>query len=221
MKEKQLDRRTLFRHALVGGSLAAVAPVTLRSAFAVTPAQTEGPFHPLNRDTDLVQIEPGDPLAEGQVIRVTGRVSDESGKAVAGALVELWQADKNGKYDHPADPLPISPDPHFQFWGRATTNANGEYSFRTIKPGAYPASDTWMRPPHLHFRIMRRGFVDLTTQMYFAGESLNDADLILGAVPSSERAEVVVTFSPSSQFSTRPGIPDLVGRFDIELEAVK
>src|SRR5262249_26367774 len=67
-KEKSLPRRPLFRHAIVGGSIAAVAPIALRSAYAVTPEQTEGPFHPLNRDTDLVQRQDGDPLAEGQVI---------------------------------------------------------------------------------------------------------------------------------------------------------
>jgi protocatechuate 3,4-dioxygenase beta subunit len=138
--------------------------------------------------------------AEGEVIRVTGRVLDDACRPVEGVLVDLWQADHHGRYRHPADPNPAQPDPNFQGWGQAVTDAEGRYAFRTIKPASYPlrflggkADDSaGYRTPHIHFRVSRRGYAELTTQMYFAGEALNDADLVLKRVPEAERPKVVI-----------------------------
>ncbi len=212
-----ISRRSLFRRSAAVGSSLALLP--LSQAFAETPAQPEGPFHPVNFDTDLLQKSPGAALAAGQVIHVKGNVKDEAGNPLAGVFVELWQADQNGKYSHPADPLDFEPDPDFQFWGRATTGANGNFAFRTIKPGAYPASETWMRPPHIHFRFSRRGYFELTTQMYFAGETLNKSDLILQSLSSSEQAELVVSFAKIAT-ETKAGVKDLSGFFQVEMKKV-
>lgn len=76
---------------------------------------------------------------------------DEEGKAVGGALVDVWQAKVHGGYDHEADPNPTPLDPNFQGWARFTTDAEGRYRFKTIRPGAYAVSGEWTRPPHIHF----------------------------------------------------------------------
>ena len=143
-----------------------------------TPKQTEGPFYPEvdpDRDNDLTQIKRGAPPAKGRVILVDGIVRDESCRPISGALIEIWQANAVGKYNHSADgenPAPL--DPNFQHWGRMITNAEGKYWFKTILPGEYPASPTWTRTPHIHVKVFRLGYHDLTSQFYFSGESLSE-----------------------------------------------
>lgn len=217
MKSSLFSRRSVLGGLVVAGGSIVLAP---RSVGAETPRQTEGPFHPTNIGADLARRGANDPLAQGQVIRVVGTVRDDgTGAAIDGAVVELWQADHQGKYSHPSDPLPLTPDPDFQFFGRAVTDASGRYAFRSIKPGAYPAAPGWDRPPHLHVKIARRGYHEVITQMYFAGEALNGADLILGSLTAAQRAMVTVAFAPVAT-QTRPGVPDLQGTFDIELARV-
>jgi protocatechuate 3,4-dioxygenase beta subunit len=215
--EEAMNRRMLFRRSAVAGSALALMP--LSKAIAETPAQPEGPFHPVNLDTDLLQKGPGAPLAAGRVTHVKGNVKDEQGNNVPGVFVELWQADENGKYAHPSDPLVQTPDANFQFWGRAQTGGNGNFAFRTIKPGAYPADENWMRPPHLHFRFYRLGFHELTTQMYFAGEALNADDLILQSLPAAQQKLVVVPFAAIAT-ETKAGVKDLSGFFQVEIKKV-
>jgi protocatechuate 3,4-dioxygenase beta subunit len=74
------------------------------------------------------------------------------------------------------------------------TDAQGRYSFTTITPGAYKVDGTWRRPPHIHYKISRRGYHELTTQMYFAGEELNDTDRLLLGVAKEDRNRLVVDF---------------------------
>ncbi len=168
----------------------------LKAVCGTTPTQPEGPFYPadlpLDSDSDLTRVD-GDPArAEGQVVYVGGQVSDEGCRPVRGALVEIWQACASGRYDHSSDPNPARLDPHFQYYGRAVTNENGRYLFRTILPGAYPAGAGWTRPPHIHFKVAALGFHELITQMYFEGQPLNGADRILRSIPASQRHRVVV-----------------------------
>ncbi|MEJ2399920.1 MAG: protocatechuate 3,4-dioxygenase, partial [Xanthomonadales bacterium] len=113
---------------------------------------------------------------------------------VAGALVDIWQANALGRYAHEDDPATAPLDPNFQGWGMVKTDADGRYSFTTIKPGAYAVSSGWSRPPHIHFRISRRGYHELTTQMYFADESLNEKDRLLLSVDEEARKRLVVDF---------------------------
>lgn len=201
---RKTSRRDLLRAgmALPLGALATGSHAADRCA--PTPRQTSGPFYPFfeqtDKDVDLTRMVGHDQPAEGEVIRVNGRVLDEACRPVQGALVDLWQADHHGRYRHPADPNPAQPDPNFQGWGQAVTDAEGRFSFRTIKPASYPLrflggtadESAGYRTPHIHFRVSKRGYSELTTQMYFAGEALNDADLVLKRVPPAERPKVVI-----------------------------
>jgi hypothetical protein len=97
-------------------------------------------------------------------------------------------------------------DPNFQYWGKVLTNEKGEYGFKTIKPGSYPVSRFWTRPPHLHFTVNSRGHSQLITQMYFAGESFNKKDRLLREHSPVEQAQCIVSFrkiknTPMGQFN--------------------
>jgi len=164
-----------------------------------TPSQTLGPYFALGLvrpgDDDLACREPGGPRAEGQPIVVSGRVTDEDGRPVRKALIEVWQANCRGKYEHPDDITPEKPDPNLKAFGRALTTDDGRFSFKSIKPGAYPnpGYDNWMRPPHIHFSVLCAGVMQrLITQMYFPGEPLNDIDPILNGIEDLEaRASLI------------------------------
>ncbi len=161
-----------------------------------TPAQTAGPFYPkqfpADTDLDLTQVEGRDERAEGDVVYVGGQVLDEDFKPVSGALVEIWQANKHGRYDHEDDPSTAPLDPDFQGFGRVRADEDGNYSFKTIFPGAYPVSEDWTRTPHIHFKVARRGYHELITQLYFAGQELNEKDLLVQQIPEDERDRVIV-----------------------------
>ncbi len=165
----------------------------------VTPSQTIGPFFSLGLiregDDDLACQVPGGPRAEGTPIVVSGRVTDEQGRPVRKALIEVWQANRHGKYDHPDDVTDAPLDPNLKGWGRVLTDAEGRYRFRSIKPGAYPnpGYDNWMRPPHIHFSIFAAGVMPrLITQLYFPDEPLNDIDPILNGIEDLEaRASLI------------------------------
>jgi protocatechuate 3,4-dioxygenase beta subunit len=155
----------------------------------VTPSQTVGPFFALGlaegSATDVARRDPNGAPAQGEPIVVTGRVTDEAGRPVRKALIEVWQANRWGKYEHPDDITDAPIDPNFKGWGRMLTDAEGCYLFRSIKPGAYPnpGYDNWMRPPHIHYSIFAAGLMQrLITQLYFPAESLNEIDPILNGI---------------------------------------
>lgn len=213
-------RKFLIGAAAVGASLKAIASDVCHPVF--TPAQTQGPFYPGERafglDTDLTQV-PGRPVrAKGRVIYVRGRVVDENCRPIQGANVEIWQACASGKYNAPNDPNPAPLDPNFKYWAETFTNKDGEYMFKTIIPGAYPAARDWDRPPHIHFKVSKLGHRDLVTQMYFKGEALNDSDLIIQDLPEAERQTVIVDFVPSPT-GFEPNT--LTGSFEIKLQRVR
>jgi protocatechuate 3,4-dioxygenase beta subunit len=165
----------------------------------ITPSQTLGPFFSLGLiqpgDDDLACRAPGGPRAEGIPITFGGRVVDEGGRPVRKALIEVWQANCRGKYEHPDDITPQLPDPNLKAFGRALTAEDGTYRFRSVKPGAYPnpGYDNWMRPPHIHFSVFAAGVMQrLITQMYFPGEPLNDIDPILNSIENLDaRASLI------------------------------
>jgi protocatechuate 3,4-dioxygenase beta subunit len=196
-QSSKMSRRSVLT-AGAGVAAGVVTATAMGGASPLTPANPEGPFYPkheqLDRDTDLTLIRGHAVRAQGQVVRVSGRVLDEQGHAVAGALVDIWQANALGRYAHEDDPATAPLDPNFQGWGMVKTDADGYYSFTTIKPGAYAVSSGWSRPPHIHFRISRRGYHELITQMYFANESLNDNDRLLLSVDEEARQRLVVDF---------------------------
>lgn len=226
------DEHPMSRRALLGTGLGAAAglitqrlaahPSTDRRCGPATPVQVEGPFYPTrardDEDPDLTRVNGRAERARGEVIYVSGRVLDEDCQPVAGALVEVWQANAGGRYDHERDannPRPL--DPNFQGWTKMLTDASGHYGFTTIKPGSYPVDDTgWMRPPHIHFKVSKRGFHELITQMYFAGEPLNAPDRIRQALSPEEQASVTVELRAAADLE--PGAR--AGTFDITLHKV-
>lgn len=214
-----LSRRQLLGMAVAVGGLAlsggirAVRAQTLKR----TPGQILGPFYPVLKPpyqgADLTTI-PGKPgRATGQVIHVMGRVLNLAGQPVPGARVEIWQANTYGRYTHPSDTNPAPLDPNFEGFAVLTTDAEGRYRFKTIKPGAYPAGPSLMRPPHIHFEVT--GQINrLVTQMYFAGEPLNDQDPFLQSAGANKDNLIVPLRPPTQAFE-----PDaLVAVWDIVLD---
>ena len=164
-----------------------------------TPSQTLGPFFSLGLiqpgDDDLACRVQGGPRAEGMPIVVSGQVTDQAGRPVRKALIEVWQANCRGKYEHPDDTTDALPDPNLKAFGRMLTADDGTYRFKSIKPGAYPnpGYDNWMRPPHIHYSVFCAGVMQrLITQMYFPDEGLNDIDPILNGIEDLEaRASLI------------------------------
>jgi protocatechuate 3,4-dioxygenase beta subunit len=180
----RVSRRHLFGLAIAAGGYAVSGAVNSVFAQALnrTPGEILGPFYPVLRSVektaDLTALPGKLGRAAGQVIYVMGRVVNVQGQPVKGARVELWQANAHGRYTHPSDTNPAPLDPNFEGFAVQDTDAEGRYRFKTIKPGAYPATGNWIRPPHLHFEVTGK-INRMITQMYFPGEPLNDRDLLL------------------------------------------
>jgi protocatechuate 3,4-dioxygenase beta subunit len=145
-------------------------------------------------DADLTTRYPGGE-ALGQRIILTGRVLDSGGRPVPDTLVEIWQANAAGRYQHRVDDHPAPLDPFFNGTGRCMTDSEGRYRFITIKPGAYPWSNhhnAW-RPAHVHFSLLGRAFTQrLVTQMYFPGDPLFGLDPIFNSVPDPKARERMI-----------------------------
>jgi protocatechuate 3,4-dioxygenase beta subunit len=148
-----------------------------------------GPFYPvikpLDQDADLTVIRGKSGRAQGQMIYVTGRVLDLNDRPVPDAQIEIWQANTFGRYTHPEDTNSAPLDPNFEGYGVQTSDAEGRYKFKTIKPGAYQAAGDWVRPPHIHFCVTSRTN-RLITQLFFEGDPLNEKDLLLKCAMNKE-----------------------------------
>ena len=193
-------RRDVLKAGLqtgVAGAAAAAATGAGAERTPPTPAEIEGPFYPVvaqkDRDFDLTHVEGRDGVALGTAVWVAGRVIDTDGEPIADATVDLWQANAAGRYRHPHDPNDAPLDPNFQGWAVVPSGEDGGFRFKTVVPGSYPAARGWDRPPHLHFKVTKRGYVELTTQMYFPGEALNDVDRLLLRHPEAERPRMIAT----------------------------
>jgi len=201
--------------------LAAGATLLSRSAFGAlpTPEQVEGPFHPIedqpDKDLDLVWVKGHEKPATGDVILVRGRVLNLDGEVLPDALVDVWQANHHGRYAHPEDRNSAPLDPHFQGWGLLKSEAEGTYSLKTIRPGAYPLSflggDGW-RCQHIHFKVSHPMARPLTTQMYFQGDPLIEQDLEIKKAPVEQRHRLIATSTPDRE----TGLP--LYQFDIVLD---
>ncbi len=165
-----------------------------------TITETTGPrfserlFPPM---ADLTKNTTGQ-AALGERIVVAGRITDEDGRPVPHTMVEIWQAGASGRYDHPADQHDAPADPNFHGDGRVFTDAEGNYSFLTIRPGAYPwpnHRNAW-RPNHIHFSFFGPAFATrLITQMYFPGDPLLAFDPIFNGVPDrAARDRLIAAF---------------------------
>jgi protocatechuate 3,4-dioxygenase beta subunit len=209
----------LRRRDLLIGAAALTVPglsplASASSGPVLTPGQTEGPFYPVklpaDLDADLVRVQGQAARAVGQVTHVLGRVLDKRGGIVEGAMLEIWQCDANGIYNHPGDDGQKRRDAAFQGYGRTTVDAEGRYAFRTIRPVAYPG-----RTPHIHFKVHAPGAGRLTTQMYVAGEPQNGRDGVLRSIRNIRaRESVIVSLLAAGEIE--PGA--LKGTFDIVLD---
>lgn len=183
--------RPFSRRLLLAAAGTTVLPFhpSLAAGLAATPSQTEGPFYPTafpaDSDNDLVQVRGQAARALGTILHLQGRVLDAAGKPLEGALVEIWQCDAQGLYDHPRQPGRERRDSAFQGYGKMLTDAQSAYSFRTLKPVAYPG-----RTPHIHLKVATADGRQLTTQFYIAGDSQNERDFVYrAAVRDPQRRE--------------------------------
>jgi len=180
-----------------------------------TPSQTVGPFlHIGLAPADynfrvLFGSSLAGPGVAGVPIEIEGAIRDGEGNVLPDALVEIWQADSDGRYPHPADGRPVRSN-SFRGFGRAATDAAGQFHFATVKPGAVPAPGGGLQAPHINVGIFARGLLKrLFTRIYFAGEALNAGDPILALVPEDRRHTLM-----AQPDTTHPGR----FRFDIRLQ---
>ncbi|HEY6466869.1 MAG TPA: protocatechuate 3,4-dioxygenase subunit beta [Candidatus Acidoferrales bacterium] len=166
-------------------------------------------------DNDLTRQCAGEP--QGERIIVSGRVLDEGGRPIPNTLVEIWQANAAGRYRHANDNHPAPLDPNFIGAGRTLTDAAGNYSFVTVKPGPYPWRNHYnaWRPAHIHFSLFGTSFLSrLVTQMYFPADPLFRYDPIMQSIPDEKAREQLV-----SSFDMENSRPEwaLAFRWDIVL----
>lgn len=225
------SRRHALKATVMLGSTLGLAGAATGSA-KPTPAQTEGPFYP-DLDNDLTFVASREKRAKGKILYIHGIVRDTEGKPIANALVDIWQTDHQGIYDHAGDPKQKEKDQNFQSYGRYVTGEDGFYCFKTIRPRHY-GDEKFQRTPHIHYKVARRGYHELTTQLYFEGEALNAKDGIYKGLSKEDQALVTVSFGPieeapetvqaamKSAFKEEKGWPNeiTVGEFALVMKAV-
>jgi protocatechuate 3,4-dioxygenase, alpha subunit len=188
-----------------------------------TASQTAGPYLHIGmmpgsigfdiRAREQLNILAG-PKAKGQRVRLEGTILDGEGVLVRDAMVEIWQANTHGKYDHPGDRQDLPIDPAFKGWGRAVTDfETGLWWFETVKPGKVTGRKGRTMAPHINVAIFARGInVHLNTRIYFADEEeANAADPVLSLIEQAPRRSTLL-----AQREEREGSP--VYRFDIRLQ---
>ena len=163
-----------------------------------TASQTVGPFfkYGLTPDgkydwNDAFTANLVTPDVSGERIRIQGRVFDGDGAPVPDCMLEIWQADAQGRFSDPQDQRAL-PNSSFRGFGRCGTDANGDYAFDTIKPGPVPDPDGKPQAPHILLAIFARGMLlQNYTRIYFSGEAGNAADPVLALVPIDRRATLI------------------------------
>lgn len=180
------------------------------TVLALTPPQTVGPFfHPLVREGLNVLVAAS---TAGDRIRIEGQVLDGRREGVSDAMVEIWQANAQGRYHHPADRRAVPLDPAFIGFGRAGTDRQGAYWFETIRPGRVPFDRATTQAPHINVAVFARGLLHhLCTRIYFPEDGPIATDPVLRMVPEHRRATLVAR--PAAQPGGTPGY-----RFDIVLQ---
>jgi protocatechuate 3,4-dioxygenase alpha subunit len=176
-----------------------------------SPSQTVGPFFHFCLTTDQCCVRAiAGPRAQGERVLLTIRVLDGDGVGLGDAMIEIWQADAEGHYNHPDDPQQKTVGPSFLGFGRMGTAENGSCEFETIKPGRVPGPGDTLQAPHLNLAVFARGMLkQLYTRIYFAGDPMNPEDPVLALVPFDRRETLM-----AHPDSTRPG----GWRFDLRLQ---
>jgi len=158
-------------------------------------SQTVGPYLHIGL-TWLVTDNLTGPGVSGEPVTIEGRITDADGRPVDDALVEIWQANAHGRYDHPDDTRDLPLEPGFKGFGRVPTGAGGGFRFTTIKPGPVPSPAGAMQAPHLNVTIFMRGMLkQLATRIYFPDEPANAGDPVLASVPPERRGTLIATAS--------------------------
>lgn len=159
----------------------------------LTSSQTVGPFfEPALLREDALRHVLIKPETVGERIRIEGRVLDGDGLPVPDAMVEIWQANAYGRYNHSADQGPAQIDPSFLGFGRSGTSEEGIYWFETIRPGRVPFNRDKLQAPHICVTVFSRGLLNhLATRLYFEDEQSNVEDAILLCVPEERRATML------------------------------
>jgi protocatechuate 3,4-dioxygenase, alpha subunit len=148
-----------------------------------TPSQTVGPFFHLGMvRTGWEDLTADHPV--GERIAIEGRITDGDGAAVPDAILEVWQANAAGRYNHPDDRQTDKPiDPHFRGFGRVATDAEGRFRLITVKPGPVPGNGNALQAPHINVALFARGLlIHLFTRIYFADEAANARDPLLSSI---------------------------------------
>ena len=136
----------------------------------------------------------------GQKIVISGKVLDADGQPIPDALLELWQANANGKYAHPDDTQDKQLEPGFQGFGRVPTEEDGSFRFTTIKPGRVPGPDGKLQAPHIVVSVFMRGLLrHLVTRIYFPDDPANQEDFALNLVEPSRRGTLIARKSVAGE----------------------
>lgn len=168
-----------------------------------TGSQTVGPFFNFGLTTNAKLGVLANEGCEGERIRLEFRVVDGAGVPAPGdSMIEIWQADAQGRYAHARDPRSVEADPRFYGFGRLETSPDGVCVFETVKPGRVPGPDGIWQAPHVNVLVFARGLLKhLYTRLYFAGDAANAEDAVLGLVPEGRR-ETLVAHPVAGQANT-------------------
>ena len=172
-------------------------------------SQTVGPYFRIgliygDAQNVLVKEE-----TQGERIKITGTVFDGDGEPIPDAMIEIWQSDAKGIYNHPLDPRHEEADPHFRGFGRAENRKEGVYTFKTVKPGSHEGE-----APYINVRLFARGMLmHAITRLYFADEPANENDAVLNSIPGERRATLLASREETEEFPTY--------RFDIHVQGEK
>lgn len=180
----------------------------------LTPSQTVGPFFAYGLTSagaydwpDAFSNNLVTPDTSGERIRIEGIVTDGDGVPVPDAMLEIWQADAQGRYSDPRDPRGPT-NSSFRGFGRIGTSAEGAFAFDTIKPGAVPGDASAMQAPHILMAVFARGMLlQIYTRIYFEGEAANATDQVLNSVPPDRRATLIASKVAGGNY-----------RFDVRLQ---
>lgn len=189
-------RREFLRRATLGSAALFTIPGAFAEQLTATPQMTEGPFYPdelpLDTDNDLLLINDATTPSVGAITHLSGSVVTTSGQPLRNGLVEIWQVDHNGAYLHSGSSNADKRDKTFQGYGRFSTDREGRYYFRTIRPVPYPG-----RTPHIHVAVSKNGKRLLTTQMLIKGHEQNAKDGLFQRITDPVlREAILVDFKP-------------------------